>query len=413
MPHVAACPPPGPRFAGGACRGRFRCARRCFRGDRLGQDHRSPFAGRADGPRRRDDPVRERRRRAASDALAVRARRIRLPQSRAGPVVFDEADGQGHVHVPRRARRRERALFRADRGWRWGRLGGGGSSDGGSPSASSASVSMAGRAFSPATVTIAAGGSVTFRNDDDRAHTVTADDGAFNSGPIGEGGSWKRTFKQAGTFSYLCAIHPEMTGKVVVKGSATPWPEPAPAPTPKPSPTPTPPDAGRHGDRRRSRDPGLLVRSAERQRSGGLDRHVAKRRRGTPHRDGRGRLVRLRDDRGRRVVGPHVRNRRDVPLRLRVPSPDGGRGRGHGRRGRRRVARAAVERTGAPSPRLRQQPPLPSEPAPETAAVSTQGPSFGGELMARFVIVGLLIGGAFLLFVRAVGGSVRSHGRDG
>ncbi len=68
-------------------------------------------------------------------------------------------------------------------------------------------------------MTIAAGGSVTFRNDDDRAHTVTADDGAFNSGPIGEGGSWKRTFKQAGTFSYLCAIHPEMTGKVVVKGS--------------------------------------------------------------------------------------------------------------------------------------------------------------------------------------------------
>ena len=102
---------------------------------------------------------------------------------------------------------------------------------------------MAGRAFSPATVTIAAGGSVTFRNDDDRAHTVTAKDGAFNSGTIAEGGSWKRTFKQAGTFSYLCAIHPEMTGKVVVKGSGGSAAAPAATPKPKPTPTPTPTSA--------------------------------------------------------------------------------------------------------------------------------------------------------------------------
>src|SRR5262245_13956101 len=78
--------------------------------------------------------------------------------------------------------------------------GGGSSSDGGSSSStaprSSAAVSMAGRAFAPATVTITAGGSVTFRNDDDRAHTVTATDGSFNSGTVGEGSSWKRTFRQ-------------------------------------------------------------------------------------------------------------------------------------------------------------------------------------------------------------------------
>ena len=120
---------------------------------------------------------------------------------------------------------------------------GGGTSGGGSSTvprpASSPSVSMAGRAFSPSTVTIAAGGSVTFRNDDDRAHTVTAKDGAFNSGTIAEGGSWKRTLKQAGTFSYLCAIHPEMAGKVVVKGSGGSA-ESVPASTPKPKPTPTP-----------------------------------------------------------------------------------------------------------------------------------------------------------------------------
>ena len=55
------------------------------------------------------------------------------------------------------------------------------------------------------------------------------------------------------------------------------------------------------------------------------------------------------------------------------------------------------------------QPPPSSEPAPDTAAVSTQGPSFGGELLARVAIVGVLIGGAFLLFMRAVGGSVRAR----
>ena len=55
------------------------------------------------------------------------------------------------------------------------------------------------------------------------------------------------------------------------------------------------------------------------------------------------------------------------------------------------------------------QPPPASKFAPEPAAVSTHGPSFGGELLARVVIVGVLIGGAFLLFVRAVGGSVRGR----
>ena len=169
---------------------------------------------------------------------------------------------------------------------------------------------MAGRAFSPATVTIAAGGSVTFRNDDDRAHTVTAKDGAFNSGTIAEGGSWKRTFKQAGTFSYLCAIHPEMTGKVVVKGSGG-----SARCSGRHAEAEAHPDAdpdGGHDDGPRSRDPGLLVRAAEHQRSAGLDGHVAERRRCAAHGYGFGRLIRLRDDRGRWLVGPHLRNGRDL-----------------------------------------------------------------------------------------------------
>ena len=181
-------------------------------------------------------------------------------------------------------------------------------------------------------------------------------------------------------------------------------------------------------DRSRCRDPRLRVRPAEHQRSAGLDRHVAECRGRRPsHRDRRGRLVRLGDDRGRRVVGSHVRNGRHVHLRLCVPPADGGGGRSHCRRRRRRAARrrAALRiwdasirrrrqryrsprrRLGRQSLRPRPNRRLPTEAASATAAVSTQGPTFGGELMVRFVIVGVLIGGAFLLFVRAVGGSVR------
>ena len=276
---------------------------------------------------------------------------------------------------------------------------------------------MAGRAFSPSTVTIAAGGSVTFRNDDDRAHTVTANDGAFNSGTIGEGGSWKRTFKEAGTFSYLCAIHPEMTGKVVVKGSGgsgdrrllrlrPPSQSRQPTPTPKPAAT-------RPASKPQIQDfsfaPANIcvpIGSTVTWRNTGEAPHTVTAEDGS---------FDSRDDRGGRVVGTDVRNGRDVRLRLRVPSGDGGRGGGHGRRGRSGAARgtghavpvhAVAASLAAGRSRSGRDPTVATvRPEPDAAAVSTQGSTFGGELMARFVIVGLLIGGAFLLFVRAVGGS--------
>jgi len=49
------------------------------------------------------------------------------------------------------------------------------------------------------------------------AHTVTADDNSFDSGNIGAGGSYSRTFSVAGTFNYHCTIHAGMNGKVVVQ----------------------------------------------------------------------------------------------------------------------------------------------------------------------------------------------------
>lgn len=108
-------------------------------------------------------------------------------------------------------------------------------------------VGMAGEVFRPSAVTIATGGSVTWRNDDDRAHTVTATNSGFDSGTVSPGQSYTRSFPNAGTYSYLCLIHPNMTGTVIVTtpGVAPPPPAPTPVPTPAPEPTPvTPPAPG-------------------------------------------------------------------------------------------------------------------------------------------------------------------------
>ena len=168
----------------------------------------------------------------------------------------------------------------------------------------------------PPSISVPLGSTVTWRNAGAAPHTVTAEDGSFDSEMIVAGGSWARTFETAGTYTYVCAFHPQMEGVVeVTAGAAAAAPPAAALPsvsgTPDPSPSPSP----------------TISQSA---------------------------------------------------------SPAGA-----------AVAPAAT------------QPPLPTEAASATAAVSTQGPTFGGELMVRFVIVGVLIGGAFLLFVRAVGGSVR------
>jgi plastocyanin len=110
-----------------------------------------------------------------------------------------------------------------------------GTGSGATPS-SSARVGMADRAFRPAAVTIAAGGTVVWNNDDREDHTVTARDRGFDSGVLGPGGEFPQTFPSAGRYAYICAIHPDMTGEVVVtdRSGATPA---APAAGPSPSGT--------------------------------------------------------------------------------------------------------------------------------------------------------------------------------
>jgi uncharacterized surface protein with fasciclin (FAS1) repeats len=71
--------------------------------------------------------------------------------------------------------------------------------------------------FDPETTMVMAGETVSWTNMDDEAHTVTAEDGTFDSGEIETGESFNYTFEETGTFDYYCTIHPEMTGSVIVE----------------------------------------------------------------------------------------------------------------------------------------------------------------------------------------------------
>ena len=65
-------------------------------------------------------------------------------------------------------------------------------------------------------VTIQVGGKVIWANGDSAPHTATAEDGTFDTGTIEEGKIKSETFKEPGTYAYVCEIHPTMHGTVEV-----------------------------------------------------------------------------------------------------------------------------------------------------------------------------------------------------
>jgi plastocyanin len=71
-------------------------------------------------------------------------------------------------------------------------------------------------AFVPASLTVPAGATVRFVNDDTEAHTVTATDRTFDSAGLDTGDAWTHRFATPGTFAYFCAMHPYMHGRIVV-----------------------------------------------------------------------------------------------------------------------------------------------------------------------------------------------------
>jgi plastocyanin len=80
-------------------------------------------------------------------------------------------------------------------------------------------VAISGFTFSPRSVTVNVGDTVTWTNSDAQAHTATSGS-TWNTGDIAGGDSASITFRTAGTFDYICAIHPTMTGTVVVRGTS-------------------------------------------------------------------------------------------------------------------------------------------------------------------------------------------------
>jgi plastocyanin len=71
--------------------------------------------------------------------------------------------------------------------------------------------------FTPASITVKAGATVTWVNLDDEPHTVFSDAGLFRSSALDTRERFSFKFEKAGTYHYLCTIHPRMLGTVVVE----------------------------------------------------------------------------------------------------------------------------------------------------------------------------------------------------
>jgi plastocyanin len=71
--------------------------------------------------------------------------------------------------------------------------------------------------FGPMNVTVAPGTTVVWKNLDGEPHTVASADGLFRSQALDQNDSFRFTFDKAGTFRYICSIHPNMKATITVK----------------------------------------------------------------------------------------------------------------------------------------------------------------------------------------------------
>ena len=82
-------------------------------------------------------------------------------------------------------------------------------------------ISITSSGYSPASLTITNGSTVTWTNSDNMAHTVTNTEGSINSGDIAPGSSYTKTFTTAGTYTYHDANNTNMTGVLIVTTAST------------------------------------------------------------------------------------------------------------------------------------------------------------------------------------------------
>ena len=91
------------------------------------------------------------------------------------------------------------------------------SASGGATASKTVTVSMKNFFFAPKNVSISTGDRVVWSNTSTRKHTATRA-GSFNTGKVTPGTAVAVRFNGAGTYRYVCSLHPEMTGKVIVGG---------------------------------------------------------------------------------------------------------------------------------------------------------------------------------------------------
>jgi plastocyanin len=101
-------------------------------------------------------------------------------------------------------------------------FGGGGTTTAPAPSGAAAApdgpqIVVQNLAYGNTTLEVQRGTTVTWVNRDQVQHTVTSDNGNFDSGMINGGASWSYTFTEAGTFPYHCTPHPFMQARIIVR----------------------------------------------------------------------------------------------------------------------------------------------------------------------------------------------------
>jgi plastocyanin len=83
--------------------------------------------------------------------------------------------------------------------------------------ASPATVKIDNFAFAPTTLTVTAGTTVTWKNEDDSPHRIGDKNGTFKSAALDTDDTFSHTFAAPGEYPYICTIHPYMAGKIIVK----------------------------------------------------------------------------------------------------------------------------------------------------------------------------------------------------
>jgi plastocyanin len=95
-------------------------------------------------------------------------------------------------------------------------------------------VAIASYSYHPASFTVHVGDTVTWTNDDEAPHTVTAASGPtqLDSPTLHKGSSWSFTASEPGTYHYYCAVHPDMKAAFTVLAAASPQPPRSASPAP-------------------------------------------------------------------------------------------------------------------------------------------------------------------------------------